>query len=205
MVELKWIGVIGSVLVALIALVILIRERTWVKLKYREELKKAVLNPEFIASLRGVLEKDVEKHIAGALEPFSKEIKGLVQTIDTQSRTIIDETLARNTAMVKQATEAHLKHLDTVVNSQSALFTQEMTELTTALAVLQKDSQNFLTTYHTQVNTRIQELVDAHATDLLAGYLQSSLQGIELGDQQDFILAKLEENKAILKEELGNG
>lgn len=202
MIELRWVAIIISMSVSLIALIILYRERVWIQKSYRKELKQAVLNPEYVAKLHTTLEKDVAKHVANALTPFAKEMRSLVDEIDKESNQTIRASLQKSSAAIEQATTAQVTALETISKDQTTLLLDHSKKLQQALDSLSEQQLQYMQTYQQNVMQRVQQLVDEHAASLLANYLNASVQGVEFGDQQEFILERLEANKAAIKKDL---
>ena len=133
MIELRWVAIIISMSVSLIALIILYRERVWIQKSYRKELKQAVLNPEYVAKLHATLEKDVAKHIAAALTPFAKEMRSLVNEIDDKSNQTIRQSLQKSSDAIMQATTAQVTALDSISNQQTTALLEHSKKLQLAL------------------------------------------------------------------------
>jgi len=180
------------------------RGRSWARDKYRQELKLTILQPDFIANLRKELEKDVQAHVKAAIAPLTKEVSDVVADAKKQTLANLDESLKENRAALQQATEEQVVAVKNLVAGDAGSLQQSMTTLQKDIEALQQEHQAVLADYRTKVLARVKTLVDEQAADLLADYLQSSLQGLELGDQQEFILARLDANKDALFKELGN-
>ncbi len=204
MFDVRFVGAIGCLVIAGIALILLMRERTWARDKYRKELKMTILQPDFIASLRKELEKDVQTHVKAAIAPLTKEVGEVVADAKKQTLANLDESLKENRAALREATEEQVAVIKNLVAGDAGSLQQSMVTLQKDIEDLQQEHQAVLADYRTKVLARVKTLVDEQAADLLADYLQSSLQGLELGDQQEFILARLDANKDALFKELGN-
>ena len=204
MFDVRFVGAIGCLIIAGIALILLMRERSWARDKYRQELKLTILQPDFIANLRKELEKDVQAHVKAAIAPLTKEVSDVVADAKKQTLANLDESLKENRAALQQATEEQVVAVKNLVAGDAGSLQQSMTTLQKDIEALQQEHQAVLADYRTKVLARVKTLVDEQAADLLADYLQSSLQGLELGDQQEFILARLDANKDALFKELGN-
>lgn len=204
MFDIRWIGVLGCLAVAVLALVIMLRERSWAQRRYKQELKLTVLQPEFIAELRKQLESDVQDHVKKALVPLGKEVQEAIVSIKKQTETSIAQGLTANANALEQAAQDHSATLQAVIEADAKHLHAQMQVLSKSVDSLQVESQALLTEYRQQVLAKVKHLVEEQAADVLAEYLQSSLQGLELGDQQDFILERLEANKTELLAELGH-
>lgn len=204
MFDVRFVGAIGCLIIAGIALILLMRERSWARDKYRQELKLTILQPDFIANLRKELEKDVQAHVKAAIAPLTREVSDVVADAKKQTLANLDESLKENRAALQQATEEQVAAVKNLVAGDAGSLQQSMTTLQKDIEALQQEHQAVLADYRTKVLARVKTLVDEQAADLLADYLQSSLQGLELGDQQEFILARLDANKDALFKELGN-
>lgn len=204
MFDVRFVGAIGCLIIAGIALILLMRERSWARDKYRQELKLTILQPDFIANLRKELEKDVQAHVKAAIVPLTKEVSDVVADAKKQTLANLDESLKENRAALQQATEEQVVAVKNLVAGDAGSLQQSMATLQKDIEALQQEHQAVLADYRTKVLARVKTLVDEQAADLLADYLQSSLQGLELGDQQEFILARLDANKDALFKELGN-
>lgn len=202
MFDVRWLGVLGCLVVTAIALVMLMRERTWARDKYRQELKLTILQPSFIANLRKELEKDVQAHVVSAMSPLKKEIAEVVAQAKKQTLANLEESLAQNREALQQAAAEQIEQVKGLVAGDAGSLQQSMAKLQKDIEALQQEHQAVLGDYRTKVLARVKSLVEEQAADVLADYLQSSLQGLELGDQQEFILARLEANKDDLFKEL---
>lgn len=200
----RWLGIIGSFAVALLALYMMLRERNWEQQRFRKELKQAVLQPDFVAALRKELEKDVQKHITASMGLLTKEVNQVVGAVKQRTIDGVDAALKENRTMLDKATQEEIAALATLVTSSSSTLRQSIQALETNVQAMHAEYESVLSDYRSQVVERVKHLVDERAADTLATYLQSSLSGLELGDQQDLILARLDANKAAFIEELGH-
>lgn len=200
----RWLGIIGSFAVALLALYMMLRERNWERQKFSKEMREAVLQPDFVEALRKELEKDVQKHIAMTMEQLTDEVTKVVETVKQHTLEGVDAALKENRTLLDQATHQEVTSLTSLVSTSSASLKQNMAMLEKHVADTHTEYEAVLGSYREHVTQRVKQLVDERAADMLAEYLQSSLTGLELGNQQDLILARLDANKAALLEELGH-
>lgn len=203
MFDVRWLGILGCLTVAILALIIMYRERRWAQRKYQQELKTIILQPDFIAALREQLEKDVQDHVKKALKPLNKEVQEVIADIKKQTETAISQGLQANAQALEQSAKDQSTALKAVIETDAQQLKAKLQALSSSADSLQAESDRVLQDYRSQVLDRVRKLVDEQATDLLAEYLQSSVEGLELGDQQEFIIARLEANKAQLLQELG--
>lgn len=203
MFDVRWLGILGCLTVAILALIIMYRERRWAQKKYQQELKTIILQPDFIAALREQLEKDVQDHVKKALTPLNKEVQEVIAGIKKQTETAISQGLQANAQALEQSAKDQSTALKVVIENDTQQLKAKLQALSSSADSLQAESDQVLQDYRSQVLDRVRKLVDEQATDLLAEYLQSSVEGLELGDQQEFIIARLEANKAQLLQELG--
>lgn len=203
MFDVRWLGILGCLTVAILALIIMYRERRWAQRKYQHELKTIILQPDFIAALREQLEKDVQDHVKKALKPLNNEVREVIADIKKQTETAISQGLRANAQALEQSAKDQSTALKAVIENDAQQLKAKLQALSSSADSLQAESDRVLQDYRSQVLDRVRKLVDEQATDLLAEYLQSSVEGLELGDQQEFIIARLEANKAQLLQELG--
>lgn len=203
MFDVRWLGILGCLTVAILALIIMYRERRWAQRKYQQELKTIILQPDFIAALREQLEKDVQDHVKKALKPLNKEVQEVIADIKKQTETAISQGLQANAQALEQSAKDQSTALKAVIETDAQQLKAKLQALSSSADSLQAESNQVLQDYRSQVLDRVRKLVDEQATDLLAEYLQSSVEGLELGDQQEFIIARLEANRAQLLQELG--
>lgn len=202
--DIRWLAVLGCLSVAFISLVIMFRERNWAQKKYKQELKMTILQPDFITDLRRQLELDVQEHLKKAIKPLDKEIAEVVAAIKKQTETAITDSLKANATVLQDSAIEQAAAINEVIKADTKDLHDAMTSLQSEVETLQTETRQILDEYRQQVLARVKQMVDEQAADLLAEYLQSSLQGLELGDQQEFILQRLESNKAALLQELGD-
>lgn len=200
----RWLAIGGSLGIAILALIMLFRERYWISKQYKRELKKALLQPSFIADLRKQLQEDIQDHVKKAVAPLNKEIDQVLATVKKDTLESVDQNLTANEELLHKAFQDQIAQVQNIVSQNSDLIQKSVKDIETDILDIQRQYQDVLGDYRTKVIGRVRQLVDQQAADLLADYLQASLQGVELGNQQDFILQKLEDNKAKFLEELGD-
>ncbi|MFZ1820735.1 MAG: hypothetical protein WAU72_02905 [Acidimicrobiia bacterium] len=132
---------------------------------------------------------DAENVLAAQVDKFTQQI----------NQTSAVAIPAQMEKLVIQIQEIQNRVIPARVND----FENKMSEMSLELENIESDISNYLDEYKNQVRERISKIVDEHAVEVLSNYLNASLSGIEFGEQQDFILERLEQNKIALKNELG--
>ncbi len=200
----RWLGVFGSLGIAALALLMLFRERTWVHRKYRQELLMMVLQPEFLTKLRKDLEKDVQQHIADAMKPLAKEVKEALQQVHEKNQKTLAEALAASQKTLLESTQNQLQGLQTQIKHSEQELRGTISTLEQDMAAVQSEYHEVIESYRAKVHGRVKQVIEDRAVELLADYLQQSLQGLELGNQQEFIIGKLNADKERLLQELAD-
>lgn len=202
MIDLRILGIIVCVAVACLALLEMLRQPREVKKRYHHELRQTILQPDFVADLRKQLEKEIQEHLKETLKPLDKEVQTIIAKASKETANSLQEATKSNQLILQQGVENYLADVGNMLKGDIGALRTSIAEVEAGIQAVQQEYQTALNGYRQNVVKRVEDLVDEHATDLLVNYLHSSLAGIELGDQQEFILAKLDENKAALTKEL---
>lgn len=155
----------------------------------RRELKKQAAAQYEAALVREL--KQFEGQLTNLSSSLLAELKADVKSSDqavTQAAAQLTTQLSEQyTSLLTQATTQLQTHLSTVE--------QELTKETTAL----QESLQATTEARRQV---VLKRVDTELADILSQYMNATLEQLDLTDQEQFILAKLEAIKPQLKEDL---
>lgn len=202
MIDLRIAGAIVCVAVAVLALIVMFRQPKDVKKRYHHELSQTILQPDFVADLRKQLEQEIQIHLKETLKPLDKEVQTIIAKASKETADSLQAATQSNQQILQQGVENYLAEVGNMLKGDIGALRTSISEVEAGIQTVQKEYQSALNGYRQNVVKRVEDLVDEHAADLLVNYLHNSLAGIEIGDQQEFILAKLDENKAALVKEL---
>lgn len=202
MIDLRTAGAIVCVAVAVLALIEMFRQPKDVKKRYHHELRQTILQPDFVTDLRKQLEEEIQTHLKETLKPLDNEVQTIIAKASKETANSLQASTQSNQQILQQGVENYLAEVGNMLKGDIGALRTSISEVEAGIQAVQKEYQSALNGYRQNVVKRVEDLVDEHAADLLVNYLHNSLAGIEIGDQQEFILAKLDENKAALVKEL---
>lgn len=202
MIELRTLGVIVCVAIAVLALIEMFRQPKDVKKRYHRELRQTLLQPDFVADLRKQLEKEIQLHLKETLKPLDNEVQTIIAKASKETADSLQAATQANQQILQNGVENYLEEVGNLLKGDIESLRKSISEVESGIQAVQKEYHSALGGYRQDVVKRVENLIDEHATDVLVNYLHNSLAGIELGDQQEFILSKLDENKATLQKEL---
>ena len=205
MIAKDWLAFWGFIGLSVVVLVLFVRQSKSLERRYREELERTILKPDFVKQLRTKLERETENLVTEAIKPLTKEIVMSTQLAHAELQKKITQNIAESQQLIDQATNAYTTNLSELEKSVSAKSRQRTDQIEEQFSIVEEAMRHDADEYKKRMATKLTSLVDSKAADLLSQYLNESLQGLELGDQQVFILARLEETKADFKKELERG
>ena len=157
----------------------------------RRELKKQAAAQYEVAMVREL--KQFEGQLSQLSNSLLSELQADVKSSDasiTQAAAQLTQQLSEQyTNLLTQATNQLQAHVTTV--------NQELTKQTAAL-------EERLSTTALARQQAVVKRVDTELADILSEYLNGTLEQLDLTDQEQFILAQLEEIKPKLKEDLSH-
>ncbi|MEI7818596.1 MAG: hypothetical protein WCI47_00600 [bacterium] len=193
--------VIGIVLIIGLQLGLIIKVMQLLKRKPKRPVEE-VLSQEDREKLKRVAADHFEAAMVRELKHFEQDLAKTSQSLLTDLHAQV-ETSDKAISLAASELTVHLR------GEYEVLLNNALSQIKAQLAIGETNLQNFTVTQAQAladlVESRKQIVinrVDTQLADILANYLNSSLEQLDLSDQEHLIMAKLEEIKPMLKADL---
>ncbi len=169
---------------------------------YKRQLEAAILKPEFVAGLRRELEQQMQDKFTTALKPIDTETKRFIEAVNKEAASSLKTSTESNRSLIEQSLQKYTQEIQALLKEDIASLQAGVSNAQNSLNGIERDYKTALDQQRQVLVARAQTLARDQLADLLVEYLHASVAGLEIGDQQEFILSKLEENKQTLLQEL---